>query len=126
MLKPTRCTPHSASVIDHILSNSQMDSFKSIILLSKMSDHFLIFYFSHCKNISPKKTKISYRDFSDTNIVRFSESPGTEYHLLTMFMILTTNFRIFFMNFIIYISLFYKRILTKTRKVLNHGCRKEY
>ena len=49
VLKPTRCTPHSASVIDHILSNSQMDSFESIILLSKMSDHFPIFYFSQCK-----------------------------------------------------------------------------
>ena len=39
-----------------------------------MSDHFPIFYFSQCKNISPKKTKISYRDFSETNIVHFSES----------------------------------------------------
>ena len=74
VLKPTRCTPHSASVIDHILTNSQAENFESVILVTKLSDHFPIFHFSNAKNVSAKKTKISYRDFSDVNTARFSES----------------------------------------------------
>ena len=55
VLKPTRCTPHSATVIDHILSNSHTDNFESFILISKLSDHFPIFHFSKCKNTVDKK-----------------------------------------------------------------------
>ena len=74
VLKPTRCTLHSATVIDHILSNSHTDNFESFILISKLSDHFPIFYFSKCKNTVDKKTTISYRDFSNLNFNRFSDS----------------------------------------------------
>ena len=45
-----------------------------MILVTKLSDHFPIFHFSNAKNVSAKKTKISYRDFSDVNTARFSES----------------------------------------------------
>ena len=74
IMKPTRCTPHSATLIDHVLTNSKADFFESVILTTKISDHFPIIYF--CKDntpISPKRT-VKYRDFSDLNFKNFSSA----------------------------------------------------
>ena len=51
IMKPTRCTSHSATLIDHVVSNSKADFFESIILTTKISDHFPIIYF--CKDDLP-------------------------------------------------------------------------
>ena len=49
IMKPTRCTPSSASLIDHIVTNLKSDSYESVILTSKISDHFPIIHFSNAK-----------------------------------------------------------------------------
>ena len=74
ILKPTRCTPNSASVIDHILTNTQAEIIESVILVSPLSDHFPIIHFSNCVNVANKSKNITYRDFSTANVNRFSEA----------------------------------------------------
>ena len=74
IMKPTRCTSHSATLIDHVVSNSKADFFESIILTTKISDHFPVIYF--CKDDLPPAVSniVKYRDFSDENFKRFSAS----------------------------------------------------
>jgi Endonuclease-reverse transcriptase len=74
VLKPTRCTPHSATLIDHVLTNSDSSIHETVLLVSKLSDHFPIVYFiNSCK---PKYTPkfIEFKDFSERNYTRFSEA----------------------------------------------------
>ena len=73
-MKPTRCTSHSATLIDHVVSNSKADFFESIILTTKISDHFPVIYF--CKDDLPPAVSniVKYRDFSDENFKKFSAS----------------------------------------------------
>jgi exonuclease III len=42
--KPTRCTINTASCIDHFITNVKQPNFFTSILVSKMSDHFPIFF----------------------------------------------------------------------------------
>jgi hypothetical protein len=74
MLKPTRCTTHSASLIDHIVTNSNSCSHESVLLISKLSDHFPIIYFSDSNKPLRKNKFTEFRDFSDTNFLRFNEA----------------------------------------------------
>ena len=46
VMKPTRCTAQSATLIDHVVTNSKSDVFETSILTSKISDHFPIIFFS--------------------------------------------------------------------------------
>jgi len=43
--KPTRCTSHSATLIDHIITNNSETSLESYIITTFLSDHFPVF---HC------------------------------------------------------------------------------
>ena len=56
---PTRISNNSASLIDHISTNSRDDKFESGILISDISDHLPVFYIRHCEsnNISPQYVK---------------------------------------------------------------------
>ena len=74
IMKPTRCTSHSATLIDHVVSNSKADFFESIILTTKISDHFPVIYF--CKDDLPPAVSniVKYRDFSDENLKFFLAS----------------------------------------------------
>ena len=74
IMKPTRCTPHSASLIDHVLTNSKADIFESAILTSNISDHFPIIFFSEISSQPHSKKLIKFRDFSDTNVQKFTSS----------------------------------------------------
>ena len=71
--RPTRVTRKSATCIDHILTNSFIDTeIESGIFKSEMSDHFSIF----CKvktnvNISPNKNIIYQRKINDESIDDF-------------------------------------------------------
>ena len=71
--KPTRCTLTSATVIDHVITNSNCTSYASIILVSQISDHFPIFHFLSIRKPQNKAKTVSSRDFSDTNIGRFND-----------------------------------------------------
>jgi hypothetical protein len=51
IMKPTRCTPTSASLIDHCITNSNPESLNCKILTSRISDHFPIL----CSIIDCKK-----------------------------------------------------------------------
>ena len=72
--KPTRCTLTSATLIDHVITNSIADSYETIILISQLSDHFPVLHFLSCsKHRSTPKT-IAKRDFSDANLNYFRTS----------------------------------------------------
>ena len=72
--KPTRITENSATLIDHILTNSSNNVFESLLLLWKISDHLPLIH-----NISFKKSKIKppivkSRNFSQANVNRFKKA----------------------------------------------------
>ena len=71
--KPTRCTLTSATVIDHVITNSNCSSYASIILVSQISDHFPIFHFLSLRKPQSKSKTVSTRDFSDANIDQFKD-----------------------------------------------------
>ena len=76
VIKPTRCSPTSVSCIDHFISNFPQNNYETCILTSKISDHFPVFFFKD-DNKNPPKPNISIsRDFSETNINKFSLRSG--------------------------------------------------
>ena len=54
--KPTRVTDHSATLIDHIYSNSKSLNYKSGIVITDVADHVGTFYASRKKHISQYRT----------------------------------------------------------------------
>ena len=77
VMRPTRCTPTTATLIDHIITNSHSTVYETIILVNKISDHFPVFFFS--KDIKPKNkpTVIKYQNFSDEAINGFKNNLKT-------------------------------------------------
>ncbi len=72
--KPTRCTDNSASLIDHVITNQSAPSFSSIILTTKISDHFPVIYFPLSKLHIEKPKNFTSRNFSHENMVKFENS----------------------------------------------------
>jgi hypothetical protein len=74
VVNPTRCTPNSATLIDHVITNYCPSSTDSIILLTKISDHFPVVHFK--KGCKPKthSNRVECRDFSETNFRLFRET----------------------------------------------------
>lgn len=72
--KPTRCTANSATLIDHVVTNSSSSEFKSVILISQLTDHFPVFHF--ISNMKKAKCPKSYttRELTDINISNFNDS----------------------------------------------------
>jgi len=71
IMKPTRCTSNTATLIDHIITNCNNKKLVSGILTLKISDHFPIFFSSgKPKPIVPPKF-ITVRDFSVKNVDNF-------------------------------------------------------
>jgi hypothetical protein len=71
IMKPTRCTSNTATLIDHIITNCNNKKLVSGILTLKISDHFPIFFSSSKpKPLVPPKF-ITVRDFSVKNINNF-------------------------------------------------------
>jgi len=74
ILKPTRITPHSSTLIDHIYTNTCEFNITSGIVISSVSDHLGIFSIIEHVN----KTKVSdilhkpYRNYSLLNINKFN------------------------------------------------------
>ena len=69
--KPTRCTINSATLIDHAIVLPKPQPFESVILVSKVSDHFPVILFGN--SVAPKKPlkEVTSRDFSEANINKF-------------------------------------------------------
>jgi hypothetical protein len=73
VVKPTRVTNNSATLIDHLLTNSKNKKLETVILISKLSDHFPIIYI---EQNSPKDNADEFfeaRNFSNQNINCFQE-----------------------------------------------------
>ena len=74
VMRPTRCTPSSAKIIDHILTNQNGLVHESVIFLSKLSDHFPIFYFGSTVQQKIQNPIHYFRDFSSQNITAFANN----------------------------------------------------
>jgi hypothetical protein len=72
--KPTRCTHNSASIIDHVITNVRQPSYKSVILTSKISDHFPITFFVDSFKKNQKSSFITTRDFSKPKLESFKNT----------------------------------------------------
>jgi hypothetical protein len=72
--RPTRCTNHCATLIDHCLTNTVYQTYETAILTKRISDHFPIIVLTsspkHCQN----KAAFSVRDMSDNNIKNFTDA----------------------------------------------------
>ena len=71
ILKPTRLTHTSATLIDHILTNDITNRSSSGIIINDVADHFAIFHFSETKSRSTRSCTPPIRSFSDVNIAKF-------------------------------------------------------
>ncbi len=69
--KPTRRTSNSATLIDHVITNSSQPHHTSLILTSRISDHFPVCYFLNSSKASSKPSSVTKRDFSDINLANF-------------------------------------------------------
>lgn len=71
VLKPTRIAKNSATLIDHILTNSKTTNHTSHILCNKISDHFPMIHF--LETAKPKLSNIikPTRNFSMCNVNKF-------------------------------------------------------
>ena len=58
--KPTRITDHSATLLDHIYSNSKSLNYQSGIIITDVADHFGTFY------VSRKKSPITVSNYKYT------------------------------------------------------------
>jgi hypothetical protein len=74
VINPTRCKFHSSTLIDHVLTNSNVTSCDTVIILTKISDHFPVVHFRRgsSKNVSPKS--FTSRNFSQNNLALFGEA----------------------------------------------------
>ena len=69
--KPTRCTPNSATLIDHCLTNCSPPSHRSVISTCSISDHFPIIYYLNSNKPQAATKNIESRNFSTNNINSF-------------------------------------------------------
>ena len=71
--KPTRITNHSATLIDHIYSNTTSQNYTSGIIISDLADHFGTFYTSTKSTPTDLPKYKSVRVMKQTNITYFAE-----------------------------------------------------
>jgi len=72
--KPTRVSANSATLIDHVLTNSLNETFESFLLCWQISDHLPLIHNLTFKKSKPKHPKIKSRNFSIENVERFKRS----------------------------------------------------
>jgi hypothetical protein len=71
---PTRISNNSATLIDHVLTNAISNSLDSVIITTKISDHFPIIHFRKNSKFKSKPNFIESRDFSQSNMDRFTNN----------------------------------------------------
>ena len=72
--KPTRIADTSATLIDHILTNSSVQNHSTYLLCSKLSDHFPIIHQLNFNKTKPSQVKTESRDLSEDSILRFKNA----------------------------------------------------
>jgi hypothetical protein len=71
IMKPTRCTQNSATLIDHIITKNLNKKLESYIMISKISDHFPIFFTTSNLKPAHRIKYLNVRDFSKKNVNAF-------------------------------------------------------
>jgi len=72
--KPTRCTDHSATIIDHVATNANLSVYESLIITSRVSDHFPVVFFIPTNKPRICVKSIFARDFSEANLNKFKST----------------------------------------------------
>ena len=72
--RPTRVSGNSATLLDHILTNSTVNCHNSYILCSRLSDHFPVIHQIDFKKEKTKPKSFESRNFSQENINKFKNS----------------------------------------------------
>ena len=70
----TRVSGNSVSLIDHILTNSNQNTYKSGVIISDLSDHFPTFTILHSEAKHKQQQYAINRNFSHANIEKFKET----------------------------------------------------
>ena len=68
ILKPTRVTDTSATLIDHIYSNHTYTNQDSGIIVTDLSDHFGVFYITYNTTNKTESTYLYVRQLKDRHI----------------------------------------------------------
>ena len=68
---PTRCTSHSATLIDHVLTNITQPLYTNFIITQQISDHFPVLTITNEPYEKAKKTTHTFSDFSQQNVTNF-------------------------------------------------------
>ena len=69
--RPTRISENSASIIDHILTNSNVQEHETFIICSKLSDHFPVAHQLNFAKIKQQKITFETRSLTEHNINKF-------------------------------------------------------
>ena len=72
--KPTRVAENSATLIDHVLTNSSIQNHDIFLLCTKLSDHFPVIHRLSFDKIKPKPISTETRDFSPESLLRFKNA----------------------------------------------------
>ncbi len=118
IIKPTRCNPISASLIDHCVTNSKSNNFSSIILTNCLSDHFPILNAIE-SNLTVKidNQNFTTRNFSTQNINTFNNLlASTDWSTVYNSTDVQTSFNLFFDEFFSTYNLIFPEITVKFNK----------
>ena len=72
--KPTRCTNSSATLIDHIITNVCTPVLNSSIMISDLSDHYIVFHNVNSFSVKQPPKFIETRNFSKSNLLSFNNA----------------------------------------------------
>jgi exonuclease III len=72
--RPTRCTNHCATLIDHCITNTVYQTYETAILTKRISDHFPIIVLTSNPKLCQNKATYNVRDMSDNNIKNFTDA----------------------------------------------------
>jgi len=118
IMRPTRLSSNSATLIDHILT-SNSDITESAVLISDISDHFPIFCFSKSSTYKTHSI-IKARNFSDENIDQFKlQLQNINWEFLTILQNAQTAYNEFSDTFFTLFDLYFPLITKKVNRNLN-------
>ena len=69
--RPTRINENSATLLDHILTNSTIQEHDTFIICSKLSDHFPVIHQLNFKKTKSKDISFETRNLTEHNISQF-------------------------------------------------------
>ena len=72
--RPTRIAENSATILDHVLTNSTIQKHDTFIICSKLSDHFPIIHQLNFEKTKQPKIKFESRNFSPDSILKFKNA----------------------------------------------------